>query len=203
MTHITDVNNGSACNCTCPNPLCQQPLIAKNNPLNDKSPHFAHAYGKQCTGAKESELHELSKQIICDNNQIMLPESSLFVYQKGKSEVGIDRYRADVQLTGGEYQLFVEIEVTNSVSVEKEFYLRQSGNRTLVIDLTETPRDIDKEELKELLLNTHRSKRLILPDIKKRFTQEKEDSWLGVIMVLFIAGLFFIPKLIKSYKPKK
>ena len=202
MIHITDAKNGIACNCRCPNPLCNQKLIAKNNPSNDNSPHFAHTSGTQCIGAKESELHELSKQIICDNSQIILPDSSIFLYQIGKSEVVIDKYRADIELIGGNYPLFVEIEVSNPVSITKEFGLRRSNNKTLIIDLTDIPRDINIGDLNVLLLNEINNKRLILPDIKSELINSKNDSWFGYVIIAFLFALYFVPKLFKNLTKK-
>lgn len=41
LQHIDSVANGLECGCTCPNPKCNQPMIARNNGKK-RIHHFAH-----------------------------------------------------------------------------------------------------------------------------------------------------------------
>lgn len=57
---IKKASNGLGCNCLCS--CCGDRLIAKQGEINDW--HFAHESGADCSGARESALHEAAKQII-------------------------------------------------------------------------------------------------------------------------------------------
>lgn len=75
LVHVMDVPNGLACNAFCPN--CKEPLIARANNKNGnfrKTAHFSHASGSECSGAIESAIHLLAKQILVHNKCIQLPD---------------------------------------------------------------------------------------------------------------------------------
>ena len=71
LKHVSEVENGLACNCFCPN--CMHPLIAKNNFSNIKVAHFAHKSDKECEGAVESALHLLAKSILQRTKRLTIP----------------------------------------------------------------------------------------------------------------------------------
>lgn len=45
LHYVFEVDTGLACNCTCPDPACAKPLIARNlpSPARKRAPYFAHA----------------------------------------------------------------------------------------------------------------------------------------------------------------
>lgn len=201
MRYITEVANGIKCGCICPNPLCGQRLIAKNNPANVIALNFAHESGAECAGAKESELHRRAKQIICDHRQIALPDQSFYEYQSAKPETTIDKYRADVSLNGKNYPLLVEIVVTCEVSEEKTYFLRRSGKRTLVIDLSDYPMNIQETELTKILIEGWEEKSMIEP-LPTKISSSSGDQWsfgkiVGVIILLAVTIFWAIPTFLK------
>lgn len=72
LKHISEVDNGLACNCVCSG--CKHQLVAKNKPSNKKASHFAHHSGKECEGAIESALHLLAKEILSKTNKLRIPK---------------------------------------------------------------------------------------------------------------------------------
>ena len=71
--HIDEISpdrNGLDCGCVCPE--CERRLIAYTKGKKQR-PHFRHETDCDCTGARESALHLLAKQIIEESREIMLP----------------------------------------------------------------------------------------------------------------------------------
>ena len=70
IVSVTDVENGKACACICPE--CNSPLIARNKG-KIRTAHFAHIYESNCVGSIESALHLLSKEILNETKKIFIP----------------------------------------------------------------------------------------------------------------------------------
>ena len=73
--HIDEISNtekGLKCDCICMN--CQEKLEAVID-FKDKKriKFFRHNLNKDCKGAQETALHELGKQILLNNSEILLP----------------------------------------------------------------------------------------------------------------------------------
>lgn len=64
------VANGLACGCTCP--ACGSPLQAKNQGTRRRA-YFAHHSDHACSGAYESAIHRMAKQLICEQRRLLLP----------------------------------------------------------------------------------------------------------------------------------
>lgn len=71
LKHIDEVPNGIACKCICPE--CKTSLIAKNNPANSTTSHFAHCTINNCSGSQESALHIIAKEAIKSLKKLKLP----------------------------------------------------------------------------------------------------------------------------------
>lgn len=76
LVFVDDVATGLACDCICP--CCKGKLLAKNKgEIN--SHHFAHAFGPECEGARESMLHLLAKEKV--RNAFLDLENKVFNLQ--------------------------------------------------------------------------------------------------------------------------
>jgi hypothetical protein len=76
MVHISEVDRGLDCDCTCPE--CGAQLIARKGEVRE--PHFAHhgATGSvACAGGVETALHKYAKQIIAAAGYLELPGFSV------------------------------------------------------------------------------------------------------------------------------
>ena len=73
LRHVDDVPNGNACGCLCPDPLCRQPLTAKQG--KKKIHHFAHISGSQeCHWAAENVISRVAAEVVRRNGLIVFPD---------------------------------------------------------------------------------------------------------------------------------
>lgn len=64
-THISEVERGLKCGCTCP--ACGEKLIAKKGQY--VTHHFAHQASKDCEYGYESSLHFAAKEILSQSKK--------------------------------------------------------------------------------------------------------------------------------------
>lgn len=74
LWHISHVENGLACGCTCPG--CGARLVARNAATNVKVAHFAHYQSLECTTGLQTAIHLAAKDIIAQHKQLCLPGES-------------------------------------------------------------------------------------------------------------------------------
>lgn len=163
MVHINEVPNGISCKCHCPK--CSAPLVARNNG-ETMSPHFAHASGTLCSGAHESELHLLAKEIISEQKAVMLPHYAN-IYKGGLvrfDDVEVEE-RNDIaslqpdlcgvvhKAIGHDSRLWIEIMVTHAIGPDKRELIRKNGIACIEINLSQfINRLVTREELQTFLL---------------------------------------------------
>lgn len=171
LKHISEVENGLACNCICPNPNCKHPLVAKNNPSNIKAGHFAHHSGKECGGAIETALHLLAKTILLKTKKIRIPkyhfdynpsnEKSVFrasreivfenIFLEKQIIINGDKIIPDAICEINNKQVFIEFANTHFVDEKKKTKLKQLGTACVEINLKE--QILDEESLNKFLLS--------------------------------------------------
>ena len=194
MRHISEVEKGKACGCICPSINCSSPLIANQGAI--KAHYFSHQANTGCGG--ESALHLAAKQILeesaSENLNLILPEVhgvfsckdmageviersgvelSSFQLAEAKQEVKLSgELIADVmsQSVKGE-TLAVEIFVTNAKDELGKNKYRSVGIDAIEIDLSMLPWNIDRNELKESVLQT--ANRRWLYSKKKKALEKK------------------------------
>jgi len=72
--HISQVENGLACYCTCPG--CGATLVARNAAKSVKVAHFAHHKAVECSTGLQTALHYAAKDVIARHKQLRLPGAS-------------------------------------------------------------------------------------------------------------------------------
>jgi hypothetical protein len=163
LKHISEVANGKACDCICPSPHCEEPLIARNKGKKNAD-CFAHESGTECDNALESALHLLAKQVFNEIRAIKTPFFKKGKYFKiGKHlnfdtvEIEVTRGKAEniiradaVGIINGK-ELLVEFAKTHSVDERKKEKIISLGLACIEIDLRELP--LDKEEIKGSFLS--------------------------------------------------
>lgn len=164
MMSVDSVANGIACNCICPS--CGSPLVAKNNG-ETVSPHFAHASGCSCSGAHESELHLLAKEIISEERQIMLPgygkvyEGGVMTFDNVEVEERNDISCLQPDLCGVKNgsRLWLEIMVTHAIGPEKRALIKRNNIACVELKLSQfINRQVTKSELRYFLLHSKDSR---------------------------------------------
>lgn len=179
---IGDVPRGLACECYCP--VCGEEVIARQGEVREW--HFAHESGSDCEGAAESALHLAAKQIIMEQEGMMVPE--LMATQEVKLSDGrqstktivrpeiwidflsielektISKIRPDVVVQVGDTMMFIEIAVTHFVDEQKSNVIEKMGVPTVEINLSQTSRrEWDWDSLKEVIINEVYLKKWIFP----------------------------------------
>ncbi len=130
--------------------------------------HFAHHADRACTGAWESTLHILAKEVIATAGSIDLPEVvaahehlaeriapiRAFAYDATDREVWMGTITPDIVVHGGGRQLLVEVYVTHRAEDAKLEELRRRELPAIEIDLSKAPRHAPREHHAELILRT-------------------------------------------------
>lgn len=155
LIHIHDASKGRACGCVCPK--CKRPLEARKGKI--RAHYFAHYNSEECSGATETAIHLMAKQIIAESKTV---KTSLFekIPQKTDIEgnvhygkqVKIDSreikaehaileeqrqgYKPDVTLIYKNTPLLVEIKVTHQVDDDKKLKVENNHEAMLEIDLS-------------------------------------------------------------------
>lgn len=136
LLFIDEVERGLDCNCYCPH--CGGRLVAKKGEI--KEHHFAHYTSDNCGKGMETALHLLGKQVLLNEEMLILPDSTEPV---GITAPSIERrrfgYIADVGavLTTTGEELDIEIKVTHGVDDKKRASVLQQGALMVEIDLSE------------------------------------------------------------------
>lgn len=171
LVHIDSVQNGLKCYCKCPN--CSRPMVAKNGGL-DRVHHFAHADGHECTGAYETTMHLLAKEILMEEKRVMLPVAEspsdlsgmvmLHDVKKEPYDTLID-IKPDVEgvLDNGE-RLLVEFLVSHKVDDRKRGIIYKNNLKCIEIDLNSQP--MDRVTLTEFITSSTDDREWIKADKK-------------------------------------
>lgn len=180
LVSVKDVKNGLACNCICPN--CGADLVARQGKV--RIPHFAHHNDdeRSCSheAAYESQIHQLSKEIIASTCEVAVPsfsyqgkvvlEEYCFHFESVELEKEFENgLRPDcVGIFKGKNgkrhaPIWIEINNTHAVDDEKKAQIVKDGIFCLEIDVSQVSQDetIDKEKLTRFLLNDASNRRWI------------------------------------------
>ena len=82
LRHVDDVPNGLACGCTCPDPRCGQPLVARNNGKK-LIHHFAHKRGT-CEWSIEHVLSTLALKAVSSAGCMSFPRLEYYDAMKDR-----------------------------------------------------------------------------------------------------------------------
>lgn len=174
---IYEVETGIACNCYCP--ICDSALEAKNSgkewdkPLKtgQRIAHFAHSDGSNCSGANESILHLMAKEVLKECLTLKLPpirykevklkDSMSIKFDNCKLEhrvkVNKTYIQPDVILIKKGKELYIEFYKTHLVDDAKIEKIKELNKSAIEIDLNEIPvlkkGKINKEGIKNNLIN--------------------------------------------------
>lgn len=166
LIYVDNVKNGLKCNCFCP--ACGDKLVARNKG-EVKSHHFAHYFGAECSGAVQTALHLLAKDIILKEKNILLPEYDTFNYRIVDQKVyqcetvylekKIGSFVPDVIInTLDRKKILVEIKVTHGIDEFKLDKIKTANISTVEIDLSTTNLDITEENLRKAILEESKLK---------------------------------------------
>lgn len=175
LLHISEVEKGLACDCTCPS--CEHPLVARKG--EKTSHHFAHHKGKECEHGLETALHIAAKEILKKHKKIILPETFMEIQgentenwkvskeiQLNFDKVELETYQQgivpDVLVYIQEKPFMIEITVTHKTSKEKIEKARKQGVSILEINLEHFERDFSIENLENEIIHKTSNKKWLL-----------------------------------------
>ena len=190
LKHIDDVPNGRACGCVCPE--CKRPLEARNKG-KIRASYFAHYNSEECSGATETAVHLMAKQIIAESKVIKTPvfhktpekgdieynshygKPVKFDSQEIKTEQVIieeqrQGYKPDITLIYKNRPLLVEIKVTHRVDEEKQLKVKNNNEAMIEIDLS----DIDSE----ILLDMAKFENHVIYEAPRHWIHNPHGEWL-------------------------
>lgn len=155
--HVNDVDSGLACNCFCPH--CGARLVAINSKPEglSKAHHFAHERGSDCVWSDESSLHRLAKEILSEEQMVMLP---IIEGDSGPKQLEFDSVEQESRdtVTGlipdcvcyyGGQKLWVEFKRTHEVDTQKAEKIRDAKIDCIEIDLNVC--QINKESVRQFI----------------------------------------------------
>lgn len=96
MVRAIEVARGRACNCVCVS--CGAELIARQGSI--RTEHFSHFRVTHCGNALESAVHQMAKQLVCDQGRVFLPRRVKERTIHGKRNTWSESLKVVVQ-TGG------------------------------------------------------------------------------------------------------
>lgn len=166
LVHISEVEHGLACDCTCP--ACGEILIAKKG--QKVMHHFAHQTTKNCEYGYETSLHLAAKEILSKAKKMIIPpvyiefpnsykkdillsEAKEITIDHVELEQRFDNVVPDVVVYACGKPFFVEIFVTHCIDDEKLNKLKKLGVSTIEIDLSKFRYSITAEELTTILID--------------------------------------------------
>lgn len=167
IAHINQVENGAACQCTCPH--CHAPLIAKNGG-QERAHHFAHDNSSEFAGCAETALHLAAKQLISDHKRITKPAilnssglmemillDTVELEYRMENPANGDWIVADCYTTTCENPLIIEIAVNHHVDPAKADKLKALDIPAIEIDLSDwAHQPWDWNDLEEAVLKDPR-----------------------------------------------
>lgn len=155
---VSDVPVGLECGCRCPDPACDQPLIARNqaSPDRRRAYYFAHAGASNACGGRESALHRMAKDILLQASTLRLPALALSPNDVVESTVVAlsPESQAEVRLLDGQVRsdvstwlalddgtllapIHVEVRVSHAVDTAKQARVIAHGLTMVEIDLSQ------------------------------------------------------------------
>ena len=155
--HVNEVDSGLACNCFCPH--CGARLVAINSKPEgiSKAHHFAHERGSDCVWSDESSLHRLAKEVLSEEQMVMLP---IIEGDSGPKQLEFDSVEQESRdtVTGlipdcvcyyGGQKLWVEFKRTHEVDTKKAEKIRDAKIDCIEIDLNVC--QINKESVRQFI----------------------------------------------------
>jgi len=181
MRHISEVERGDACGCTCP--ACNAPLTARKG--QDNVHHFGHQASTSCSNAPETALHRLGKEIVATKLLLVLPEvraefngeadilhkAGPVSFDKAIQEARhLQNVVPDLYVERDGHRLLVEIYVTHACDELKRAELKNRGIATVEIDLSRLPRNASRSEVEEAVFEKARRYWVFHPKIDAAIT---------------------------------
>lgn len=163
LVSIDDVTNGLSCNCICPS--CKENLIANQGGL--KQWYFSHKSKIECEYAGQTVAHLIAKDIIKKHgvyipshplmtDELLAITGKIVVFDKVLFEKKFHDFIPDIIGIKDGVQFVIEVAVTHFCDDEKLLKIENSCVNAIEIDLSHLKNTIDKDNIREFILDSTR-----------------------------------------------
>lgn len=197
LVAVDDVEQGLACNCTCPG--CGAQLIARKGTL--RAFHFAHYNSPECSHAAESALHIRAKEVVKNADKLSLPAvevkllneehpsaahfmdlipSATIELSSVTLEQRLSGYQPDATVITSDGEILdVEIFVSHKVCEQKQSRVESLQRTMLEIDLSKVSPTCTDAELNQLVVWSSPRHFVYLPELihRQQELREKYTLW--------------------------
>lgn len=175
-------NKGKYKNCYCPE--CGEKLIPRMGEKNKW--HFSHFSNKQCNGNFETSLHLYAKELIKNNNKILLPNITVGEYlsfNKLDSSFTQDMHKWENENQERiSYHIFIDKNIYSYKWIENEKRIDdfipdcivEIGGKKLAVEIYVT-HEVDKEKEEKVKKSKIDMIEICLEDIKEEMQEEGFD----------------------------
>lgn len=194
IQHITRVDKSQGLFYTCVG--CGKEMIVVKSDARKRDWHFRHIIEENCTGGRDTALHEYAVQVLIESEAIRITKGLHISYTNPRKEVTVFGKRSDVTVTHENEDVHFEVFVTHDLDKGKIDIYKINKIKCVRIDLSNPDLLMTSpERIKELLLNQHANKSIIYwPELQKKTGSDWGNilAWiLGSIGIAFLLRLLF------------
>lgn len=174
---------------------CGKEMIVVKSEARKRDWHFRHTVESNCTGGRDTALHEYAVQILMESTTVRISKTLRIEYGNPRKEVVVFGKRSDVTVAYNNEDVHFEVFVTHDLDQEKIGIYKANKIKCVHIDLsahewlTASP-----ESIKDAVLNHHRNKAIVY--WKDEPAQPKSESFnlvnifLGILAAIGLIYLF-------------
>jgi hypothetical protein len=143
IVHVSEVDRGLDCGCVCAR--CGDDLVARKGA--SRQHHFAHYRNSDCSGAAESLLHRLAKELLSNAKSIALPA---YIFRaKSKSRLGRPPVSIEQEILAASRTCISSVAVEQSLGPIVPDLLLRSDERDLIVEIAVSHR-VDRAKLRHI-----------------------------------------------------
>jgi hypothetical protein len=158
IVHVSEVPRGLDCSCVCGR--CGDALVARKGA--SRQHHFAHHRDSDCSGAAESLLHLLAKELLSNAKSLALPA---YIYRaKSKPRFGKPPVSIEREILTARRVCISSVAVEQSLGPIVPDLLLRSDDRELILEIAVSHR-VDRAKLRHI-------RRMNIPALELSLTAE-------------------------------
>ena len=141
---------------------CGKEMIVVKSKPRKRDWHFRHAIESNCTGGKDTALHDYAVQILTENEAITIRKDLHISYSNPRKEVTVFGKRSDVTVTHENEDVHFEVFVTHDLGQEKIDTYKTNKIKCVRIDLSNPELlTASPDVIKETVLTQQKNKTII------------------------------------------
>ncbi|MBW8683535.1 hypothetical protein [Chitinophaga rhizophila] len=194
IQHVNDAEKGKGFLYRCVG--CDKEMIVVKGATRKREWHFRHAVDSNCTGGRDTALHDYAVQVIMSNDDEVTISNKLKIgYSNPRKEVSFHGKRSDVTVLHENNDVHFEIFVTHDLDRKKIDIYKTNKIKCVRIDLSDPYLLTASPELiKDLLLNQYENKTVVywLDEATLEPKSEEANIINTVLWLLTIVGVGYL-----------